>query len=79
LLRVLLDLRNKEIIKYSFDAETGQIILGQPITYQPATEYIPPAKKLETPLPTEGKKYCVYCGHKMEAGGNFCPNCGSNL
>ncbi|MCK4780476.1 MAG: hypothetical protein KAT57_09830, partial [Candidatus Lokiarchaeota archaeon] len=29
LLRVLLDLRNKGIIKYSFDAETGQIILGQ--------------------------------------------------
>ena len=79
LLSVLLDLRSKGIIKYSFDAETGQIILGQPITYQPATEYIPPAKKLETPLPTEGKKYCVYCGHKMEAGGNFCPNCGSNL
>jgi len=79
LLRVLLDLRNKGIIKYSFDAETGQIILGQPITYQPATEYVPPAKKLETPLPTEGKKYCVYCGHKIEAGGNFCPNCGSNL
>ncbi|MEE9378436.1 MAG: zinc ribbon domain-containing protein [Candidatus Lokiarchaeia archaeon] len=79
LLNVLLDLRSKGIIKYSFDAETGKIILGQPITYQPASEYVPPAKKLESPLPTEGKKFCVYCGHKIEAGGNFCPNCGSNL
>ncbi|MFX1298086.1 MAG: zinc ribbon domain-containing protein [Promethearchaeota archaeon] len=79
LLAVLLDLRAKGIIKYSFDAETGKINLGQTIPYQPATEYVPPAKKLETPLQTEGKNYCVYCGHKIEVGGNFCPNCGSNL
>jgi len=79
ILRVLLDLRNKGIVKYSFNAESGQIILGQPITYTPATEYIPPPKKLDTPLPTEGKSYCVYCGHKVEGKGNFCPNCGSNL
>jgi len=79
LLRVLLDLRNKGLVKYSFNAETGEIILGQPITYKPATEYIPPAKKLDEPLPTEGKNFCVYCGHKLEATGNFCPNCGSNL
>lgn len=79
LLAVLLDLRAKGIIKYSFDAETGKINLGQTIPYQPATEYVPPAKKLETPLQTEGRNYCVYCGQKIEAGGNFCPNCGSNL
>ncbi|MFX0188848.1 MAG: zinc-ribbon domain-containing protein [Candidatus Hodarchaeota archaeon] len=79
LLRVLLDLRNKGVIKYRFDAETGQIILGQPITYTPATEYISPPKKLDAPLPTEGKNYCVYCGHKLETTANFCPNCGSNL
>ncbi len=79
LLSVLLDLRAKGIIKYNFDPESGKINLGQPIAYQPAAEYVPPAKKLEQPLPTEGKKYCVYCGHKLETGGNFCPNCGSNL
>jgi hypothetical protein len=79
LLRVLLDLRNKGLIKYSFNAESGQIILGQPITYNQATEYIAPPKKIEEPLPTEGKNYCVYCGHKLESVGNFCPNCGSNL
>ena len=79
LLRVLLDLRNKGLVKYSFNVETGEIILGAPITYKPATEYVPPAKKLDAPLPTEGKNFCVYCGHKLEATGNFCPNCGSNL
>ncbi len=79
LLRVLLDLRNQGIVQYSFDAESGKIILGQTITYKQATEYIAPPKKIEEPLPTEGKNYCVYCGHKIESGGNFCPNCGSKL
>jgi len=79
LLRVLVDLRNKGIIKYSFDADSGQIILGQTITYTPATEYVPPPKKIDEPLPTEGKNFCVYCGQKLESSGNFCPNCGSNL
>ncbi|MFX1418018.1 MAG: zinc ribbon domain-containing protein, partial [Promethearchaeota archaeon] len=79
LLRVLLDLRTKGLIKYSFNSETGEIILGQPITYTPATEYIAPPKKIDEPLPTEGKNYCVYCGHRLESSGNFCPNCGSKL
>ncbi|MFW9824152.1 MAG: hypothetical protein ACFFE4_14505 [Candidatus Thorarchaeota archaeon] len=79
ILRVLIDLRNKGIVQYSFSPETGQIILGEGITYTPSTEYVPPAKKLESPLPTEGKNFCVYCGHKIEASGNFCPNCGSKL
>ena len=64
--------------KYSFDSESGQIILGQGITYSQATEYVAPAKKLEEPLPSE-KNYCVYCGHKIEIMGTFCPNCGSKL
>jgi hypothetical protein len=79
LLRVLLDLRNEGVVKYSFDPETGQIILGQPIKYTQASEYIPPPKKIEEPLETEGKNYCVYCGYKLESIGNFCPNCGSKL
>ncbi len=79
LLRVLLDLRNQGVVQYSFDPESGQIILGQPIAYQKATEYTAPPKKISEPLPTEGKNYCVYCGHKLESTGNFCPNCGSNL
>ncbi|MFX1310480.1 MAG: zinc ribbon domain-containing protein [Promethearchaeota archaeon] len=79
LLRVLADLRNKGLIKYSFDPDSGQIILGQTITYTQATEYVPPPKKIAEPLPTEGKNFCVYCGHKLESSGNFCPNCGSKL
>jgi hypothetical protein len=79
ILRVLVDLRNKGIVQYSFNAETGQIILGKSVEYTPATEYNPPAKKLSAPLPTEGKNFCVYCGHKIDASGVFCPNCGSKL
>lgn len=79
ILRVLIDLRNKGLVQYSFNPETGQIILGKGVTYTPATEYIPPAKKLEAPIPTEGKSYCVYCGHHLEKQANFCPNCGSKL
>ncbi|MFW9864507.1 MAG: hypothetical protein ACFFEN_00280 [Candidatus Thorarchaeota archaeon] len=79
ILRVLIDLRNKGIVQYSFNSETGEIILGKGITYSQAPEYIAPAKKLEAPLPSENKNYCVYCGHKIEAKGNFCPNCGSKL
>ena len=67
------------IAQYSLNSETGQIILGKTITYEPASEYVAPAKKLENPLPTEGKNFCVYCGHKIEVKGSFCPNCGSNL
>jgi hypothetical protein len=79
ILRVLQDLRTKGIAQYSFNSETGQIILGKTITYEPASEYVAPSKKLENPLPTEGKNFCVYCGHKLETKGNFCPNCGSNI
>jgi hypothetical protein len=79
ILRVLQDLRNKGIAKYSFNSETGQIVLGQDITYSQATEYVAPAKKLAEPLPSEGKNYCVYCGHRLEVAGTFCPNCGSKL
>jgi hypothetical protein len=79
ILRVLVDLRAKGVVQYSFNSESGQIVLGTAITYKPANEYIPPAKKLENPLPSEGKNFCVYCGHKIEVKGSFCPNCGSNL
>ena len=79
ILRVLVDLRNKGIVQYSFNAETGKIILGKKIEYSPVNEYNPPAKKLTAPLPTEGKNFCVYCGHKIDVSGVFCPNCGSKL
>jgi hypothetical protein len=67
ILRVLLDLRRKGVVKYSFSSETGEIILGQDIAYSQATEYVAPTKKLEEPLSTEGKNYCVYCGHNIKS------------
>ncbi|MHA2325789.1 MAG: zinc ribbon domain-containing protein [Promethearchaeota archaeon] len=79
ILRVLVDLRNKGLVQYSFSPETGKIILGKGITYSPANEYIAPTKKLDAPLPTKGKNFCVYCGHQVETSGVFCPNCGSKL
>jgi DNA-directed RNA polymerase subunit RPC12/RpoP len=79
ILRVLLDLRNKGIIQYSFNSDTGEIILGKSISYVPSDSFIAPAKKLEEPISTEGKNYCVYCGHKLETKGAFCPNCGSKI
>ncbi|MFX1311585.1 MAG: zinc-ribbon domain-containing protein [Promethearchaeota archaeon] len=79
ILRVLVDLRNKGIVQYSFNSDSGEIILGRGITYKPASEYVPPAKKIETPLSAEDKNFCVYCGHKLELKANFCPNCGSKL
>lgn len=83
ILRVLQDLRRKGVAKYKFDSESGQIILGQDVAYSQATEYVAPAKKLEEPellnLSTTDKHYCVYCGHKLETTGTFCPNCGSKL
>jgi hypothetical protein len=79
ILRVLIDLRNKGVIQYSFNSETGEIILGKSVSYSPADSFVAPAKKLEEPLPTEGKNYCVYCGHKLETKGAFCPNCGSKI
>ncbi|MFW9882196.1 MAG: zinc ribbon domain-containing protein [Candidatus Thorarchaeota archaeon] len=77
--RVLLDLRAKGVVQYSFNSETGVIILGKTITYTQAHEYFPPNKKLEAPISTAGKIFCVYCGHKIEISENFCPNCGSKL
>jgi len=79
ILRVLIDLRRKGVVKYSFSSESGEIKLSQEIAYSPAIEYVPPTKKESGPLPREGKNYCVYCGHQIEIMGTFCPNCGSKL
>lgn len=79
LLSVLLDLRNKGIIKYSFDPDSGQIILGHTIIYTPSTDFKSPPNKLSVPLSTEGKNFCDYCGHKLESEANLCLNCGSSL
>ncbi|MFX1358161.1 MAG: zinc-ribbon domain-containing protein [Promethearchaeota archaeon] len=78
-LRVLVDLRSSGLITYKFNAQTGEIILGESIQYNQAENYVAPPKKLQEPLPTEGKNFCVYCGNKIREGANFCENCGSSI
>ncbi|MFX1276630.1 MAG: zinc ribbon domain-containing protein [Promethearchaeota archaeon] len=78
-LRVLLVLRNSGKIRYRFNAETGEIILGESISYAPAENYEPPSKKIIAPIASEGKTFCVYCGHQLAQDVNFCENCGSKI
>lgn len=79
LLRVLADLRDSGKIVYWFNADTGKIELGQKIDYKPSTEFVPPTKKIEAPLPSTKKNFCIYCGHQLERDAKFCPSCGSKL
>ena len=73
LLRVLLDLRNKNMVKYKFNPDTGEIVLGESVSYTP------PVKKPEVTLAKEDKSFCVYCGQKLDGEAIFCPSCGSKL
>lgn len=79
LLRVLLDLRNKEIIKYKFNPDTGEVILGESVSYLPSEKYIPSRKKQDYYPTIEEESFCVYCGQKLEGEAKFCPVCGSKL
>ncbi len=78
-LQVLIDLRQKGVVSYRFNSDTGEIILGEKVTYVKSEAYVVPPKKLEKPLETKGKEYCVYCGHQLPKEGNFCENCGSKI
>lgn len=77
-LRVLLDLRAKGEIKYRFNSDTGEVILGEDVSYTPVENFQAP-KKLDSALPSEGKNYCVYCGNKIREGSQYCAFCGSKL
>ncbi|MFW9894397.1 MAG: zinc ribbon domain-containing protein [Candidatus Thorarchaeota archaeon] len=78
LLRVLSDLRASGVLTYKFNSQSGEIELGQKVTYQRSEAYSPPKKIVESISP-EGKNYCVYCGHKIREGASFCENCGSKI
>ena len=78
-LQVLIDLRQKGIVSYRFNSDTGEIILGEKVAYVKSEDYVVPPKKLEEPLETKGKAYCVYCGYQLPKEGNFCENCGSKI
>ncbi|MBN1801073.1 MAG: zinc-ribbon domain-containing protein [Candidatus Lokiarchaeota archaeon] len=78
-LRVLLSLRNSGKIRYRFNADTGEIMLGESVSYVPSEEFEPPSKQLIAPIASEGKNFCVYCGHQLAMNANFCENCGSKI
>ncbi|MBY8981631.1 MAG: zinc ribbon domain-containing protein [Candidatus Lokiarchaeota archaeon] len=78
-LRVLLDLRAKGKVRYKFNPETGEIVLGEKIQYDKAEEYIPPPKKIDKPIVSSGKSFCPYCGHHLIKEAKFCENCGSKI
>ena len=54
------------------------IELGESIQYNPSNQFTPPGK-INAPIPSEGKNFCVYCGQKIDNDAAFCPNCGSKL
>ncbi len=78
LLRVLADLRENGKIIFRFNSDTGEIELGQKIVYIQAEQFTPPGT-VDEPIPSDGKNFCVYCGHQLESDAKFCPSCGSKL
>ena len=77
-LKVLVDLRNKGLVRYRFNPSSGEILLGETISYLQSSEFTPPPKIISEPLP-KGKTFCQYCGHSIDTGSIFCENCGSRL
>ena len=78
-LRVLLVLRSDGKVRYKFNPETGEIVLGEKVQYEKAEEYVPPPKQIENPIEATGKNFCPYCGHHIITEANFCENCGSKI
>ena len=81
MLRILVDLRVRRGIKYSYDTSTGELVFGEGIKYDQAAEFTAPMSKKQAAVvfPTAEASYCPYCGHKPPAGSQFCENCGSKL
>lgn len=81
IIRILVDLRIKRGIQYSYDGETGEIIFGEEVEYDRAPEYTAPMSKKQAEIifPTGEVNFCPYCGHKTSAQMQFCENCGSKL
>lgn len=87
ILQILLRLRDKGEIRYKFNPETGEIMLGQQVKYEPVEEYkqIPQPVKRKEPekvqeiIKSSKKNFCPYCGQSVREGANFCESCGSQL
>ncbi|MCG3259941.1 MAG: zinc ribbon domain-containing protein [Candidatus Heimdallarchaeota archaeon] len=80
-LRVLVDLRTRNHIKYSYDSTTGEIQFGETVSYDKAPEFVTPLPKKQADVIFAGGEstFCPYCGHKPPVGSQFCENCGSKL
>lgn len=78
-LRVLLDLREQGEIRYKFNPETGEIVLGEKVEYEPAEEFKAKPEKPVEKVTSGERNYCPYCGHQLRSGANFCENCGSKI
>ncbi|TFG10355.1 hypothetical protein EU534_01105 [Candidatus Heimdallarchaeota archaeon] len=81
MLRILVDLRTRKGIQYSYDGESGAINFGEEVTYDKSAEFQSPLpkKQAEVIFPTGEASFCPYCGHKPPAGSKFCESCGSKL
>lgn len=81
ILRILLDLRTRRGIHYSYDGDTGEIIFGEEVKYEKSTEFETPLSKKQAEVIFTGGEvnFCPYCGHKSPAGSKFCESCGSKL
>ena len=81
ILRILLDLRARRGLQYSYDGDTGEIIFGEDVKYEKAEEFVSPMpkKQAEVIFPGGEVNFCPYCGHKPPAGSSFCQSCGSKL
>lgn len=78
-LRVLLDLRESGEIRYKFNPETGEIMLGEKVQYEPVKEFQAEPEKVVEKVTSGEKNYCPYCGYQLRPEANFCENCGSKI
>jgi len=78
-LRVLLDLRESGEIRYKFNPETGEIMLGEKVEYEPVKQFQEEPEKVVEKVTSGEKNYCPYCGHQLRPEANFCENCGSKI
>jgi len=71
LLRILIDLRSEGKIKYLYDRNTGDILLGENSIDKIVTK--------EVSIVQDSKIYCPYCGVSISKKDKFCFKCGSSL
>lgn len=85
LLRILFDLRLRGKIQYKYDAQSGEILIGETVEYQKSESFeaIPTKNRAEKIVAsmdtTKIEYYCPFCGHKNPEDSQFCINCGSKL